>query len=104
MKLVEKANRARWFERRLTGAAIAALPIARGAASAAHHSRIPLSELLWALAAIAVWGAVIGACFAYDRARRRRIARARIRSVRVTRHVDLTRKSPAPAADPDGEH
>ncbi|HUY26748.1 MAG TPA: hypothetical protein VMV27_04960 [Candidatus Binataceae bacterium] len=104
MNRAEKAYRARWFERRLTGGSMAALPIARGAASAAHHSRIPLSELLWALAAIAIWGVVIGACFAYDRARRRRIARARIRSVRVTRYVDLTRKSPGPAADPDGGH
>ncbi len=83
-------------------AALAAVPIAR-VAVAEHREPIPLSELMWALGAIAVWSIVIGACFALARARRRRAARRRIQSVQITRYVDLTRKPSAAPSEPDSE-
>lgn len=102
MKFSEKENLGGWFRRNMLCAALAAVPIARVAA-AEHREPIPLSELLWALGAIVIWSAVIGAFFALARARRRRAARDLIQSVQVTRYVDLTRKSSATPPEPDTE-
>ncbi|MFZ1887406.1 MAG: hypothetical protein WAU33_05190 [Candidatus Binataceae bacterium] len=91
-----------WFERNVPCAALAAAPIAR-VVVAEHREPIPLSELPWALGAIAVWSIVIGAYFAIARAQRRRAARERIRSLQITRYVDLTRKPSAAPSAPDNE-
>jgi hypothetical protein len=102
MKCPEKENWSGWVERTLRGAALAAMPITRPTVASGHH-RIPAGELLWALGAIAVWASAIGAFFAFARVRRRRIARGRIQRVKITRYVDLTRKSSSPPVEPDGE-
>ena len=103
MTCPEKENWSGWFVRTLRGVALAAIPIARPTVASGHHHRIPVGELLWALGAIAVWASAIGAFFALARVRRRRIARERIQSVKITRYVDLTRKTSGPADEPDGE-
>ncbi|HVA78705.1 MAG TPA: hypothetical protein VNF27_12450 [Candidatus Binataceae bacterium] len=103
MNSPERDDRERWFQRRLAGVAMAAAPIARASVATGHLHRVPLSELLWALGAIAIWGGAMGAFFAFARVRRRRTARERIKNVRITRYVDLTRKPSDPAAEPDGD-
>jgi len=102
MKLRGKENFGGLFKLGTPAAALAAVPITR-VAVAEHREPIPLSELLWALGAIAVWSIVIGAYFALARARRRRAARKRIQSVQITRYVDLTRKPSAARSEPDSE-
>jgi hypothetical protein len=103
MKSPEKDNRRGWFEHGLAGVAMAAVPIARATVAAGPHHRVPLSELLWALGAITIWGGAIGAYVAFDHARRRRIARERIQSVQISRYVDLTRKPSSPPSQADDE-
>lgn|SRR5487761_1660672 len=103
MQVPTRENFSEWFVRMAPCAALAAAPVGRIAVASGRHQPIALSELLWALGAIVIWSSVIGACFAFARARRRRAARERIQSVQVTRYVDLTRKSSAAASKPGSE-